>query len=496
MNSRILKLYATLLIPFMVLQYMVAQLTPIALPSPAQLAWHEMEFYGLIHFTPTTYENKEWGYGDADPKIFNPTKMNVRQIVSTAKSSGMKGLVLVAKHHDGFCLWPTKTTDYNISKSPYKNGKGDLVREFSSVCKAMDLKFGVYCSPWDRNNPHYGKPEYLDIYREQLRELYTQYGELFISWHDGANGGDGYYGGAREQRKIDNSTYYDWDNTWQTITRKLQPNAVIFSDVGLDVRWVGNEKGYAGDPCYATFDPESIDGIHLPAPGLMNDKQNPIGTKNGTRWIPAECDVPLRKGWFYHPEQDTTVKSVDQLWDIYLHSVGRGACLNIGLAPMPDGTLHPRDVSALKALGKRIYFTFLGNRAQSASIYNRHKFDCNPIIDRDRYTGTVGLSGEQEFTIKWKKKQKFSVIRIRENIKEGQKVESFEVYDMSNGNKTLIARGSTIGANRIIDLGKTIESDQLYFICKGMRIYDKENPTNLKDILTPRISDVGVFKRY
>jgi len=190
-----------------------------ALPSARQLAWHQVQVYGLVHFTPTTFENKEWGYGDADPKIFNPQQFDADKIVAAFKAGGLKGLVLVAKHHDGFALWPTKTAAYNISQSPFRDGKGDMVKEFEQACRKAGLKFGVYCSPWDRNNPVYGTQEYVKIYRQQLTELYTNYGELFMSWHDGANGGDGYYGGERATRKIDRSTYYGWDTTW-AITRK------------------------------------------------------------------------------------------------------------------------------------------------------------------------------------------------------------------------------------------------------------------------------------
>ncbi|MFB0907395.1 MAG: alpha-L-fucosidase, partial [Spirosomataceae bacterium] len=281
-------------------------------PTERQLKWHETEMYSLIHFTPTTFENKEWGYGDADPTIFNPTGFDADQIVNAAKDGGMRGIIMVAKHHDGFCLWPTKTTEYNISKSPWRNGKGDMVREFEQACRKAGMKFGIYCSPWDRNNTTYGTPNYLPIYREQLRELYTNYGDIFMSWHDGANGGDGYYGGTNEARKIDNTTYYDWNTTWNDITRKLQPNATIFSDIGPDVRWVGNEKGFAAETHWATFTPEALTG-KTAVPGNVNTETSSVGTRNGKYWTPAECDVPLRPGWFYHPEQDGKEKDADYL---------------------------------------------------------------------------------------------------------------------------------------------------------------------------------------
>jgi alpha-L-fucosidase len=218
------------------------------LPTERQLRWQETEMYCIIHFGPDTYTDKEWGYGDEDPRIVNPAEFSAMQIVGAAKAGGFKGIVVVAKHHDGFCLWPTKTTEHNISKSPYKNGKGDLLQEYRDACNKLDMKMGVYCSPWDRNSAMYGKPEYVtEVYRNQLEELYTHYGPIFISWFDGANGGDGYYGGAREVRKIDRSAYYGWPITW-AIPRKLQPGAVSFGDVGPDVRWVGNERGTPAKP--------------------------------------------------------------------------------------------------------------------------------------------------------------------------------------------------------------------------------------------------------
>lgn len=212
-----------------------------ALPSERQLRWHEMEMYSLIHYTPTTFQNKEWGYGDAAPELFNPTGFDADQIAQAAAAGGLKGLIIVAKHHDGFCLWPTATTDYSIRHSPWKNGQGDMVMEFRDAADRAGLAFGVYLSAWDRHDLRYGTPAYTDAYREQLTELMTGYGELFASWHDGANGGDGYYGGRNETRRIDRTTYYEWhEKTWP-IVREHQPAAMIFSDIGPDMRWVGNE---------------------------------------------------------------------------------------------------------------------------------------------------------------------------------------------------------------------------------------------------------------
>ncbi|SPE50512.1 hypothetical protein SBV1_1150002 [Verrucomicrobia bacterium] len=220
------------------------------LPTERQLRWHAMEFYGFLHFTVNTFTDKEWGYGDEEEKVFNPTALDASQIVSVAKAAGMTGLILTAKHHDGFCLWPSAYTQHSVKNSPWRDGHGDVVKEISQACHRQGLKFGVYLSPWDRNSKVYGRPEYVEYYRNQLRELLKNYGDIFVVWFDGANGGDGFYGGSREVRHIDNRTYYDWKNTWELV-RQLMPGAVMFSDAGPDVRWVGNERGVAGDPCWA-----------------------------------------------------------------------------------------------------------------------------------------------------------------------------------------------------------------------------------------------------
>ena len=363
------------------------------LPAERQLRWHEMGTYTLMHFTPTTFEDKEWGFGDADPKTFNPTDFNAEQIVQAVKAGGFKGLILVAKHHDGFCLWPTKTTDYNISKSPFRNGKGDMVREMADAARRHGLRFGIYCSPWDRNAASYGTPQYLSMYREQLRELYTQYGPLFTSWHDGANGGDGYYGGARQKRSIDRATYYDWDNTWGQLTRKLQPGAVIFSDVGWDVRWAGNEEGVVNPTSWHTYTPEPPVGMNAAVPGQSEYKTSPTGTRNGRFWMPAECDVPLRPGWFFHEKENNRVKSDEKLFDLYLKSVGRGASLDVGIAPDTRGQLHPNDVAVLKTFGERLRQTFGQNLAQNARFTpsnvrgrDARRFGTAALLDADPYS--------------------------------------------------------------------------------------------------------------
>lgn len=459
------------------------------LPSERQLRWHEMEMYCLIHYTPTTFQNKEWGYGDADPEIFNPRNFNADQIAKAAASAGFKGLISVAKHHDGFCLWPTKTTSYSVASSLYKDGRGDMVREFMDATHAHGMKFGVYLSAWDRNDTRYGTPAYADAYREQLTELMTQYGELFTSWHDGANGGDGYYGGRNEKRIIDRTTYYDWFGKTWPIVRKHQPMAMIFSDVGPDMRWVGNEHGAAAETSWATITPKSKDG-KKPVPGVVDESNLPTGDRGGEQWIPAECDVPQRPGWFYHPEQDQQVKTPNQLFDIYLKSVGRGANMNLGLAPMPDGYLHENDVKSLAAFGQKVEQTFKKNLAGGAKIVASNvrgkakTFAPSNLLDADRYSYYASEDNVHNPTleIQLPVETSFDIIRLRENIKLGQRLDSVVVEEHKNGRWQVLARATSIGANRLIKLDHLVTARKL-----KLKLYAP---------VAPALSDFALFKEY
>lgn len=459
------------------------------LPSQGQLNWQETEMYCIIHYGLDTYTNKEWGYGDEDPKLLNPSQFSALQIVAAAKAGGFKGVVVVAKHHDGFCLWPTKTTEHNISQSPYKNGKGDILQEYREACDKLGMKLGVYCSPWDRNNPNYGTPEYLKIYQEQLRELYTHYGPLFISWHDGANGGDGYYGGKREIRKIDRSTYYDWKNTWG-ITRKLQPNAVIFGDVGPDVRWVGNEEGHAGETCWATYTPHAPDEGKEPGNGYVKDYEGTEGTRDGKYWMPAECDVSLRPGWFYHKTQDGGVKSPYTLLDLYYKSVGRGAALDLGLSPDQRGIVNEIDVKSLTEFGQLLKQTFAVNLAKGATLTasnvrggSKVKYGPQFLLDNDRYT--YWATDDKVFTpqliIDLHTPKVFNVIRVRENIKLGQRIDSLAVDAFTNGKWQQIASATSIGGNRLIRLTQNIKATKLRLRITGSQA-------------AVALSDFGIYK--
>jgi len=440
------------------------------LPSERQLKWQETEMYCIIHFGPDTYTNKEWGYGDEDPKIFDPTQFSAMQIVGAAKAGGFKGIVVVAKHHDGFCLWPTKTTEHNISKSPYKNGKGDILQEYRDACNKLGMKMGVYCSPWDRNSALYGKTQYVtDVYRKQLEELYTHYGPIFISWFDGANGGDGYYGGAREVRKIDRSTYYGWDTTW-AIPRKLAPGAVLFGDVGPDVRWVGNEEGHAGETCWATYTPHAPDAGKKPGNGYTKDYEGTSGQRDGKFWMPAECDVPLRPGWFYHADQDGKAKSPDSLMNLYYMSVGRGACLDVGLSPDRRGLIHELDVKSLEEFGDILKGIFSVNLVKGATLTasnvrggNKAKFGPENLLDNDRYTywATDDNVKTPSLVINMHRAKTFNVIRLRENIKLGQRVDAVAVDAFEDGKWQQIATATSIGGNRLIKLPKDVKASKV-----------------------------------
>ncbi|HVS93255.1 MAG TPA: alpha-L-fucosidase [Mucilaginibacter sp.] len=460
------------------------------LPTKGQLQWQETEMYCIIHFGPDTYTDKEWGYGDEDPKIFNPSNFSAMKIVGDLKAGGFKGIVVVAKHHDGFCLWPTRTTEHNISQSPYKNGKGDIVKEYREACDKLGIKMGVYCSPWDRNSPLYGKKAYVtEVYRKQLEELESNYGPLFIVWHDGANGGDGYYGGAREVRKIDRSTYYGWDTTWN-ITRRLQPNAVIFGDVGPDVRWVGNEQGHAGATCWETYTPHAPDSGKMPGNGYTKDYEGTEGQRDGKYWMPAECDVPFRPGWFYHKSQDGKAKTADSLINLYFMSVGRGACLDLGLEPDPSGQLNPDDVAKLKEFGQYLKKTFAVNLAKGAALKASNvrggdykRFGPGNLLDNSRYSywATDDNVHTPQLILDLHKVKSFNVIRLRENIKLGQRIDAVAVDAWQNGEWKEIATATSIGGNRLIRLPKTVETSKV-------RLRITKAPVCIA------LSDFGLFK--
>jgi alpha-L-fucosidase len=413
-------------------------------PSERQLAWHEMEYYMFVHFTVNTFTDKEWGFGDEKESVFNPTDLDCRQWAKVAKEAGMKGLIITAKHHDGFCLWPSKFTEHSVKNSVWKDGKGDVLMELRKACDEFGLRLGVYLSPWDRNSSVYSTPEYLTYYRNQLRELLTNYGDVFEVWFDGANGGDGYYGGARETRKIDNKTYYDWPNTHQ-IVRDLQPLAVMFSDAGPDVRWVGNENGMASLTNWCLL---NKDGMY---PGGDFAKILGEGHEEGNYWVPAEVDVSIRPGWFYHQSQDSLVRSPENLMELYYLSVGRNSNLLLNVPPDRRGLLHDNDVKSLisfrnllknefktdVARGKKVVATSFRGKGFEASNVN----DGNP----ESYWATNDSQTAGDIIIYLGEETELNRIIVQEYIKLGQRIQKFEVSAYINNTWQPVVDGTTIG---------------------------------------------------
>jgi len=425
------------------------------LPGAQQLAWHEMEMNAFVHFTVNTFTDKEWGYGDESETIFNPApQTNPGQWASVLKNAGFKTLILTCKHHDGFCLWPTQYTEHSIKKSPWKNGKGDLVKETSDACKKYGLKFGIYLSPWDRNRADYGQPSYITYYRNQLKELFTRYGPVFEMWFDGANGGDGYYGGAREKRKINGATYYDWPTTL-SLVRSMQPNVLFFSDAGPGVRWVGNENGMAGATNWNTISTDTIFAGKAGIEQLLN-----TGSPDGKSWIPAEVDVSIRPGWFYHAKEDSLVKTPAQLFAIYLSSVGRGSTLLLNVPPDRNGLFHNNDVRALQGFKKILQTEFAANLALHAPVtatgYRGHSKAFAPANLTDGNKNTYWATADNEltgsFTIDLGKTQIVKYIVLQEYIRLGQRIQSFTVEAWKDNGWEKIADATTIGYKRILPI--------------------------------------------
>ena len=420
------------------------------IPSQRQMDWQEMEFYAFIHFNMNTFTNMEWGTGGERPKQFNPTELDCRQWAKSFKDAGMKGIIITAKHHDGFCLWPSRYTEHSVKNSQWRNGQGDLIRELADACKEFGLKLGIYYSPWDRNHADYGKPEYLTYLRNQLRELLTNYGDIFEVWFDGANGGTGYYGGANETRKVDKRGYYDWETTF-SLVRELQPNAVIFGDAGLDVRWVGNEKGYAYPTTWSNL---MRDSVYAGMPEYAEKYSS--GQTNGTHWVPAEVDVSIRPGWYYHPEQDDKVKSLNKLMDIYYESVGRNGSLLLNFPVDKRGLIHENDIRQLQAMAKQIKVDFAHNLAReskaSTSSYRGKGYEAKRVLDGDKktYWATADNVIQASLTIEFNQSTTFNRLLVQEYIQLGQRVKSFILEARNDGAWREISRETTIGYKRIL----------------------------------------------
>lgn len=394
-----------------------------AVPTPNQLAWQKLETTAFIHFTVNTYTGKEWGDGTESPAIFNPSGFDANKMVKVLKETGFKMAIITAKHHDGFCLWPTAYTNHSIKNSPWKNGKGDVVKEIAEACKTQGIKFGFYLSPWDRNHPSYGTAAYNTYYKNQLKELLTNYGEVAEVWFDGAKG---------ENAKDMN---YDFEGYW-SLVRQLQPKAVMFSDVGPDVRWVGNEKGIAGETMWSTINvkPEN-------APGKMDANYLNVGDPNGNLWIPAETDVSIRPGWFYHEEEDNKVRSAQNLVDLYYASVGRNSLLLLNIPPNKNGEFAEADIKNLREFRAILNETFKNNLALGHIPSN--------LTDQKLNTYNTVSTGKTHY-ISFKKPTAFDRIALQENIANGQNCEAanIEYWDGKRW-KTLI-EFTTIGHKRLL----------------------------------------------
>ncbi|MEZ0607806.1 alpha-L-fucosidase [Fibrella sp. WM1] len=458
------------------------------LPNANQLRWQKMEYYAFIHFSINTYTDMAWGLGNEDPKLFNPTKLDCRQWARICKEAGMKGIIFTAKHHSGFCLWPSKYTEYSVKNAPWRNGKGDVVRELADACKEYGLKFGVYLSPWDRNHADYGKSEYITYFRNQLTELLTNYGDIFEVWYDGANGGSGYYGGANETRKIDAKTYYDWPNTYKLV-RKLQPNIVIWNDGGdrADLRWVGTEAGYVGETNWSL----------LNATGDVPEDQLRHGVENGNAWVPGEVNTSIRPEWFYHEREDRKVKTLPQLMDTYYNSIGRNGTLLLNFPIMPNGLINELDEKAVQAFAKATKEAFAVNlaktaRATASQVRGKSAaYGAEKAIDADldSYWATDEGTRNASLTLQFGKPTAFNRFLVQEHIRLGQRVKSFTVEALVDGQWKQLDKQTTIGYKRILRF-PTVTATQLRLTildAKGSPLISNLAVYNAPLILSPPV---------
>ena len=422
--------------------FLYAQNLPV--PSRVQLEWQQLETTAFIHFNINTFTDAEWGYGNESPAWFAPSNVDCRQWVRTCKAAGLKGVILTAKHHDGFCLWPSKYTEHSVKNSPWRNGKGDLVREFVNACHEYGLKVGLYLSPWDCNHPDYGKPEYITYFCNQLRELLTNYGELYEFWFDGANGGRGYYGtDSLHTRKI-TTDYYPWEKITKLVY-ELQPNCVVHGGDLANIRWVGNEEGYALEEHWSTVrEPELYDK------NIQKRFQWMKGHADGTIWMPSEVDVSIRPGWYYHVSEDHKLKSLSKLTDIYYESVGRNSLLLLNLTPNKDGLIPSQDSIRLCEWYQRYTSELSENLVnKQMDITGKPIKKLKNLLDGNRETYWKAETKTPTIEIDFGKNLDFNRFLLQEYIGKGQRIKSFTVeYWADNDWKPLIDQ-TTIGYKRI-----------------------------------------------
>jgi alpha-L-fucosidase len=435
-------------------------------PTKAQLAWHDMEFYLFMHFGPNTFTDLEWGHGNEKEEVFNPTNLDCEQWCRIAEASGAKAIIITAKHHDGFCLWPSKFSKHTVRESKWKDGKGDVLKELSDACKKYGLKFGVYISPWDRNHPDYGTEKYNDVFVNMMKEIFTNYGPVWELWWDGANGE-----GPNGKRQV-----YDWKRFEKTV-RDLSPNTIVFSDIGPDIRWVGNEAGFAGKTNWNTLDTAGFTrGAGSPPLDTLNS-----GNIKGRNWIPAECDVSIRPGWFYHKAEDKKVKTPEQLFELYLKSVGRGANLLLNVPPDGRGLITEYDSAALVGFRKLKEQAFKNNISKEGKSYlmSRNIAVPSPRFS-DGYLNTVEYIDNTEvksIKIEFKEPRLINCIVLREDLFMGQYCKKFKLFLMNNKNEIIKEiLGTTIGNKRVITFPKTNVS------VIGLSIIDQKAGTSVSEV--------------
>ncbi|HUQ81503.1 MAG TPA: alpha-L-fucosidase [Gemmatimonadaceae bacterium] len=396
-------------------------------PSPAQLAWQREELALFLHFGVNTFTDREWGDGKESPSIFAPTQLDARQWARAAVASGFRMMILTAKHHDGFCLWPTKTTTHSVAASPFRGGNGDVVREMIDACRQHNLRVGLYCSPWDRNSPVYGdSSRYNDLFCDQLTELLTRYGRIDEVWFDGANGE-----GPNGKKQV-----YDWPRFF-THVKRLAPDAVIFSDAGPDIRWIGNERGAAGTTNWSMMDPNAVPYPGADGPGIIAALQN--GDPNGTVWRPGETDVSIRPGWFYHPAEDERVKTAEQLQELYYSSVGRNSKLLLNVPPTRAGLLHDVDVRRLGELHARIRSQFaVEDVTRGREVRWRN-------VAAGKAVGEIDLG--RDVTV--------ALVDLREDIARGQVVAKYDLAGRAGSEWRPLSSGTTIGHRKLDRFGRT-----------------------------------------
>ena len=423
------------------------------IPSKKQVDWQALEYYGFIHFNMNTFTNLEWGEGQENPVNFNPTNLDCNQWARIAKNAGMKGLILTVKHHDGFALYPSKFTAHTVAKSNWKNGKGDVVKELSEACKKYGIKLGIYLSPWDRNHPDYGTDKYNLIYAEMQKELLTNYGPIFEFWYDGANGE-----GPNGKKQI-----YDWPLFHNTVL-KYQPNAIQFSDSGPDIRWVGNERGFAYDK---TWSPINRDEIY---PGFPKFNLYRNGQQDGSHWVSPEVDVSIRPGWYYHADQDLKVKSPDSLMKIYVASVGKNSNLLLNIPVDRRGLIHPNDSTSMigfKQLRDKGLVNLLTTKDHINTSSNHSGKPNSGLIDKNSKTFWAANIEDQapKISIKLQTPKMINALLVQEPIFMGQRIIQFKVtlYDENGAKEEIFCQ--TIGNKRIVTFKqkkvKNIEIDFL-----------------------------------